>query len=501
MKSPFSVLLFSSILFAPLGVTVAAEPQTKPNIIYILLDDCGYGDLGCYGQKTLLTPNLDRLASEGMKFTRHYAGSTVCAPSRGTLMTGLHTGHSRIRGNGPSTLPDTDPNVVRLLKEAGYHTACIGKYGLGSPAPLDDPQRKGFDYFFGYVGTAHAHNFYTDFLVRNGAKVPLNNQIIPESVRKPDTGVATADGRKEWAPKLLADDVQSYLDERAKDPSKPFFLYYASNLPHANNEAGKNSPLGHGMETPSYGEFESRDWPAVEKGFASAMRFIDDDIGAILAKLKALSLDENTIVMLSSDNGPHREGGHDAEFFQSRGGLNGIKRDLTDGGIRVPFLVRWPTKIKPGMVSEHVSGFQDFLPTAAELAGAKVTAECDGISFLPTLFGNNPEQKAHPYLCWFFDEAGGRRALLKWPWKLIHLNTNSASDSKPTPVKKKSNDSNLFTVQLFNLETDPAEATNVASANPQIVAELTTQMQQAWRKPVPQSQGSKAKADSPVLSD
>jgi arylsulfatase A-like enzyme len=314
--------LLIALHFFASGTLDAAEParpQSKPNIIYILLDDVGYGDFGCYGQKTLRTPNVDRLASEGMKFTRHYAGSTVCAPSRGTLMTGLHTGHSHVRGNGPSHLPDTDLNVARLLKDAGYHTACIGKYGLGSPAPPDDPQKKGFDYFFGYVNTAHAHNFYTDFLVRNGVKVTLANRIIPGSGNKSDTGVATADGRKEWAPQLLAEDVQRHLAERAEHPNQPFFLLYALNLPHANNEAKADSPLGHGMETPGYGEFATRDWPAVEKGFASAIKFVDDEVGAVLARLKKLGLDENTIVMFSSDNGPHKEGGHDATFFQSSG--------------------------------------------------------------------------------------------------------------------------------------------------------------------------------------
>ena len=489
MKKRHSALLLVAPLLAPLAGLQAAEPakpQTKPNIVYILLDDAGYGDFGCYGQKTLRTPNVDRLASEGIKFTRHYAGSTVCAPSRCTLITGMHTGHSRIRGNGPSYLPDTDFTVARLFKDAGYHTACIGKYGLGSPAPLDDPQKKGFDYFFGYINTAHAHNFYTDFLVRNGVKVPLNNEIIPGSGNKSDTGVATADGRKQWAPQLLADDVQRHLAERAKNPSQPFFLLYALNLPHANNEARPNSPLGHGMETPSYGEFAESGWPDVEKGFASAMKFIDNDIGVIMTKLKALGLDENTVVMFSSDNGPHKEGGHDPEFFQSRGGLNGIKRDLTDGGVRVPFLVRWPGKIKPNTVSDHVSGFQDFLPTAADLASVKVTAECDGISFLPTLQGNNAQQKQHPYLCWYFNEAGGKNAVLKWPWKLVHLNTGATHK----PIESAKPDANKGTaaakplvVQLFNLETDPAEAKNVAAENPEKVKELEAIMKQAWRNP------------------
>jgi arylsulfatase A-like enzyme len=482
-------LLLSPLLFVPvtaIQAAVPAKPLAQPNIIYLLLDDLGYGDFGCYGQQTLRTPHVDRVAREGMKFTRHYSGSTVCAPSRGTLLTGLHTGHSRIRGNGPSHLPDADLNVARLLKDAGYHTACIGKYGLGSPAPLDDPQKKGFDHFFGYVATAHAHNFYTDFLVRNGGKVPLNNQLIPGSANKPDTGVATAEGRKEWAPQLLADDVQRYLAERAQAPGQPFFLYYALNLPHTNNEAGKDSPLGHGMETPDYGEFASRDWPAAEKGFARAMQFVDDQVGAVLARLEQLGLDENTIVMISSDNGPHQEGGHNPEFFHSRGGLKGIKRDLTDGGIRVPFLVRWPGRIKPGTVSDHVSGFQDFLPTAADLAGVKVAAETDGLSLLPTLLGKPAQQKTHPYLCWFFDEAGGKRAVLQWPWKLIQLNTGSVKqpdESVKSNARSQAAAAKPLVVQLFNLETDPAEAKNVAAENPQKVQALEAILKQAWRDP------------------
>jgi arylsulfatase A-like enzyme len=472
-KHIFWIYLLSLITcLGPQGVLGEVLSPMRPNIIYILLDDAGYGDVGCYGQKTLLTPNIDRLAAEGMKFTRHYSGSTVCAPSRCVLMSGMHTGHSGIRGNGPSHLPDTDQNVARVLKNAGYHTACIGKYGLGHPAPLDDPEKKGFDEFFGYVGTAHAHNFYTDFVVRNGQRVALENAIIPGSEKKPDTGVAKADGRKQWVPQLIADDVQRYLTERAKTPEQRFYLQYSLNLPHANNEASSSSPLGHGMETPSYGAFASKDWPDVSKGFASAMKFIDDEVGKILAQLKKSGLEENTIILFSSDNGPHSEGGHDAEFFNSNADLNGIKRDLTDGGIRVPFIVRWPGKIKPGSVSEHVSGFQDFLPTAADLACGSLAAECDGISLLPTLLGNTSQQKQHLYLPWFFDEAGGKRAILQWPWKLIHLSTQP----------KKSELSNSLTVQLFNLGTDPAELTNLATQNPDKVKELEGFMKQAWRE-------------------
>ena len=489
MKTRQLILPLVALLLAPLTTLRAAESaksSAKPNIVYILVDDAGYGDFGCYGQKTLLTPNVDKLASEGMKFTRHYAGAAVCAPSRCVLITGLDTGHCRVRANGPASIPDTDLTVARLLKDAGYLTACIGKYGLGMPLPLNDPQKKGFDYFFGYVDTAHAHNTFPTYLIRNGAKVPLDNQLIPGSEKKPGTGVATADGRKQWAPQLLAEDVQRYLDERAKDKSQPFFLYYTLNLPHANNEADETSPLGHGMETPSYGEFATRDWPDVEKGFASAMKFVDREVGSVMAKLKQLGLDENTIVMFSSDNGPHQEGGHHVAYFQSNDGLTGMKRDLTEGGVREPFIVCWPGKIKPGTVSEHVSGFQDVLPTAADLAGAKVTAECDGISFLPTLLGNNEQQRQHPYMFWYASEKGGKRSVLQWPWKLLHLNTGSSEssdESENSAAKKKPAAVKPLVVQLFNLESDPTESKNVAAENPELLKKLEAIMKQAWRDP------------------
>ncbi len=483
MKSPALLATLLLALLAPFSTLHAAQ-AARPNIIYILVDDAGYGDLGCYGQKMFTTPNLDRMAAEGMKFTRHYAGCTVCAPSRCVLLTGLHTGHSRIRGNGPGFVPDSDLTVPRLLKGAGYTTACIGKYGLGLPLPADDPNKKGFDHFFGYVDTAHAHNCYTDFLIRDGQRVPLNNDIIPGSGGKvAGTGVATREGRRQWAPQLLADDVQRWLDERGKEKGKPFFLYYALNLPHANNEAGKgNSPLGHGLESPGYGEFAGKDWPDVEKGFASVMRFVDDQVGAVLAKLKALGLDENTVVFFTSDNGPHEEGGHHVAFFQSNDGLTGKKRDLTEGGVREPFLARWPGKIKAGSVSGHVSGFQDFMPTAADIAGAKMDAACDGISFVATLLGKNAEQKQHPYLFWSFGEQGGKRSVLQWPWKLLHLNTG-ASDEAPKKAAKNNAAAKAMEVQLFNMEADPAEQKNVASENPAIVQRLEGLMQEAWRAP------------------
>ena len=474
------------MLLAPLAALHAADSSAlqKPNIIFILVDDAGYGDLGCYGQKMFITPNLDHLAAEGMKFTRHYAGCTVCAPSRCVLMTGLHTGHCRVRGNGPGFIPDTDLTVPKLLKDAGYATACIGKYGLGSPLPADDPNKKGFDHFFGYVDTAHAHNCYTTFLIRDGQRVALDNKLIPGTEKRPGMGVAAPDGRKQWAPQLLADDVQRWLDERGKQKAKPFFLYYALNLPHANNEAGNvQSPLGHGLETPGYGEFAGKDWPDVEKGFASMMRFIDDQVGAVLTKVKTLGLDENTIIFFTSDNGPHEEGLHHVAFFQSNDGLTGKKRDLTEGGLREPFIARWPGKIKAGSVSDYISGFQDFLPTAAELAGTGVTAACDGISVVPTLLAKGGEQKQHPYLFWNFLEEGGKQSVLQWPWKLIHLNTGIVDAAQNRAAKKNAREVKSMEVQLFNMATDPTEQNNVAVKNPKIVERLELLMKEAWLTP------------------
>jgi arylsulfatase A-like enzyme len=476
-------LMKSLFILTLLLLGTFAHAADKPNIIYILADDMGYGDAGCFGQKTLTTPNLDKMAAEGMKFTRHYAGCTVCAPSRCVLMTGLHTGHCRVRGNGEGHIPDDDLTVPKLLKTAGYHTACIGKYGLGKPLPLDDPQRKGFDEFFGYAGTSHAHNFYTKALIRNGKIVGLPNTVIPGTAKDAHdysdsdlvgTGVAPLDGRKAWVPQLIADDVQRYLGERAKT-KEPFFLYYAFNIPHANNEAGKNSPLGHGMESPDYGEFKDKDWPDAEKGFAQFMRFLDNEVGKVLSRLKELGLAENTLVMFSSDNGPHQEGGHKSDFFNSNGDFKGIKRDMTDGGIREPFIAWWPGKVKAGTVSEHVSGFQDLLPTLAELTSTKLTTETDGISFLPTLLGQTG-QPQHSHLYWAFNEQGGKLAVLKWPWKLIHLNTGSSetkTKGKPKPLEKL----------LYNLETDIGEENNLASEKPELVAELEKLMQSSYRAP------------------
>ena len=409
-----------SLLFLALFATVPLS--AKPNIIYILADDLGFGDLSCYGQTQLVTPNLDRLAEEGIRFTRHYAGNTVCSPSRAVLMTGMHAANSPIRGNRDGALPNHLDTLPKLLKKAGYHTACIGKWGLGNDIPLNDPNSKGFDEFFGYVDMYHAHNFFPEFLIRNGEKEPLPNMLFNEW-KEENRGNGIAEKQVVFAPHRLQEEVLSFLKSQpAKE--EPFFLYYALNMPHANNEAGKMPPRG--MEVPlgedgnaDYGKYAKESWPDQEKGFAQYITFIDNYVGEILASLDELGLAENTLVLFSSDNGPHAEGGHNPSHFDSNGDLRGIKRDLYEGGIRVPFIARWTGSIPAKRTTKFVCGFQDMIPTLCELAGTE-TPKTDGLSILPTLIneGNQPE---HDYLYWEYSTGleKGKIAILQNDWKLV----------------------------------------------------------------------------------
>ena len=422
------------------GVLRAETPRRKPNIIFILADDLGYGDLGCYGQQKIRTPNIDRLAAEGLRFTQCYAGSTVCAPSRCVLMTGLHTGRTRIRGNDLNPLLPEDVTVAEVLRAAGYATGLVGKWGLGEPDTTGVPNRQGFDSFFGYLNQRHAHNYYPDYLWRNEEKAPLANAVVK--------GVATK--RVQYAQDLFADEALAFV-ERSKD--KPFFLYYAVTIPHANNEAGKA-----GMEVPSDEPYSGQDWPQNEKNFAAMVTRLDTDVGRLMARLKALGLDDDTLVFFTSDNGPHREGGHNPDFFDSSGPLRGIKRDLYEGGIRVPMIVRWPGVVPAGKTSDHVWAFWDFLPTAARLAGAETPTGLDGLSVLPALGGE--EAPAHEYLYWEFHEKGGKRAVRMGDWKAVHLATKGKTE-------------------LYNLRDDLGETRDVAAAHPDIVARLEAVMESA----------------------
>ena len=438
-----------------IGLLASWTSAATPNIVLILADDLGYGDLSCFGQPTLKTPNLDRMATEGMRFTQHYAGSTVCAPSRCALLTGLHTGHCRIRGNAMgSILTDADVTIAQLLKKAGYATGCVGKWGVGAPPPLNDPKLRGFDYFYGYISMWHAHNFYPEFVICNGKKVALRNEV-PENEKWTDgRGVATR--RIDYVPELVTKEALRFVE---KNKDRPFFLYFAMNVPHANNEAGKK-----GMEVPDWGEFALKDWPDPEKGFASMIRNIDADVGKVLKKLEDLGLEDNTLVIFTSDNGPHQEGGHMADHFDSNGPLRGIKRDVYDGGVRVPMIARWPGKVPAGKTSDHISAFWDMLPTFCELAGTEVPGKTDGISIVPTLLGQPEKQKQHDYLYWEFYEKGGRIAVRLGEYKGVRMNVTKNPNAP---------------IELYKVPDDLGEQQNIAADHPELVARIEKIMKEA----------------------
>jgi arylsulfatase A-like enzyme len=423
----------------PSFVPGGAASEGKPNIVFILADDLGYGDLGCYGQQKIRTPNIDGLAAEGTRYTQYYAGSTVCAPSRCALMTGLHTGHCLIRGNLKVNLRPEDITVARVLKEAGYATGLAGKWGLGHEGSTGVPTRQGFDYFFGYLDQHHAHNYWPTFLVRNEERVKLKN-VVPNEGKY---GQGVASERAQYSDDLIHQEGLSFIE---RNREKPFFLYLAYTLPHANNEAGKM-----GMEIPDYGEFKDKDWPEPEKGFAAMVTRLDRHVGDVLRKLKELGIAGNTIVFFASDNGAHKEGGHDPSFFASSGPLRGTKRDMTEGGIRVPMIVRWPGRVAAGATSDAVWCNWDLLPTAAELAGARAPEKLDGISAVGILLGR--AAPAREYLYWEFFELGFDQAVRMGDWKGIRNGVDGP-------------------VQLYNLKEDLGEKSNVAVQYPEIVARI-----------------------------
>lgn len=417
----------------------------KPNIIFILADDLGYGDLGCYGQQKIKTANIDKLAAEGVRFTHFYAGSTVCAPSRCALMTGLHTGHGWIRGNANVALRPGDLTVAELLKDAGYHTGLIGKWGLGDEHTSGVPQRKGFDEFVGYLDQTHAHDYYTTYLWRYDPQTGFEGrELLSENLG----------GKKVlYTHDLFTTAALNFV--RINKPEQhnhfqPFFLYLAYTIPHANNEEARRS--GNGMQVPSDAPYSKESWPQTEKNKAAMITRLDTDVGRLMEQLKKLRIDEETIVFFSSDNGSHKEGGVDPKFFESSGPLRGIKRDLFEGGIRVPMIVRWPGRIKAGQMSDLVWAFWDFLPTAAEIVGARAPAKIDGISMLPALLGR-PQTNQHAFLYWEFHEQGFKQAARMGQWKAIRL--------KPAEP-----------LMLFDLKTDPGEKTNVAAQYPDVVAKI-----------------------------
>lgn len=426
-----------------------AQGTRKPNIIFILADDLGYGDLGCYGQKKIKTPNIDKLAKQGMRFTQFYAGSTVCAPSRCTLMTGLHTGHCLVRGNARVPLRPTDVTVANILKGLGYVTGLIGKWGLGEAGSTGVPTKQGFDYFFGYLNQHHAHNYYPDFLWRNEEKVPLPNVV-------PKDNVATK--RQVYSHDLFMKEAKEFI---RKNKNRPFFLYLALTIPHANNERGR--ALGNGMEVPSDAPYSKENWPQPQKDHAAMITYMDKDLGELMDLLTELNLDDNTIIFFTSDNGPHQEGGANPNFFNSSGGLRGFKRSLHEGGIRVPLIVRWTGKIRPGSETNHMAAFWDFLPTAVDLAGGKIPQGIDGQSFLPTLLGKKQDQPKALY--WEFHERGFAQGARMGKWKAVRKNQKN--------------------IQLYDLEKDLHEDNDIAARHPEVVARFEAYFE-SERIPSPQ---------------
>jgi arylsulfatase A-like enzyme len=447
----FAIALGATLLLTSIAGMVLADD--RPNLIFVLADDLGYGELGSYGQKVIETPNLDRMAVEGMRFTHFYAGATVCAPSRSVLMTGLHHGHTRVRGNAKKDLsvqslkPD-DITVPKVLQSAGYRTSLVGKWGLGDVGNAETglPRRQGFDEFFGYLNQNHAHNHFPDYLWRNESKELLPNDRVP---------VGDSEGGYARKPKAYADDL--FTDEALRfveaNRDRPFFLYLSLVAPHANNERTKE--LGDGTEVPDLGPYADKKWPTQDKGQAAMITRMDGHVGRLLDKLRETGLDKKTLVIFTSDNGPHNESKHDLTRFSPSGPFTGIKRSLTDGGIRVPFIAWWPESIKAGSVSKHVGYFGDWMATAAELSKASPPASTDSISFVPTLRGNDSDQKSHEFLYWEFHEGGFKQAALyQGRWKGIR----SGGPTAP--------------VALYDQLNDIEEKKNVAKEHPEIAATI-----------------------------
>lgn len=448
-------------LLSILGCAVSAVAADRPNLIWIMADDLGYGELGCYGQRKIATPHLDRMANEGMRFTHFYAGATVCAPSRSVLMTGLHHGHTRVRGNAGQSNPAAqalradDTTIARILQQAGYRTALIGKWGLGDvgAAATGLPGRQGFDEFFGYLNQHHAHNHYPSYLWRNEDRVTLPNKVT--AVGAHGGGYATE--AVQFADDLFADAAIKFVSEN-KD--RPFFLYWSMVIPHANNE--RTRVLKNGAQVPDLGDYAQTDWPDPDKGHAAMIARMDGYVGRMLSQLGRLGLAEKTLVIFTSDNGPHNESNHSLSRFQPSGPFSGIKRSLTDGGIRVPLIAWWPGHVKAETVSDHVGYFGDWMATAAELTGANMPPGCDSISFAPTLVGKASSQAQHEFLYWEFHEGGFKQAALyQGRWKGIR------SGSSDAPVR------------LYDQVTDPGERTNVADQQPEIATKISNYLMQA----------------------
>lgn len=430
-------LLLSLLLIAPLAA--------KPNIIYIITDDLGYADLSCYGQKHFTTPHIDKLAASGIRFTRHYSGATVCAPSRASLMTGKDGGHAAIRGNGAFSLPDGEITVAEIASEAGYNTAMIGKSCVtGNTQTPETVLSSGFGYFYGTTDHKDGHFRYPEFVYRNTEKIEFPGNKLHEGTH--------------YDANLYTQEALGYIAKQ--DAAKPFFMVLSYPIPHASviapeEELKEARPLVKD-EVASGKNGRYTVTPEVKANYIGMMKLLDDAIGSVVAQLEKQGLLEDTLIMFTSDNGPHFEGGYKPELLDSNGPLRGGKRDLYEGGIRVPFIASWPAAIKAGGTSDHPSAFWDFLPTVCELIGGTAPENIQGISFAPTLTGKGEQQK-HGYLYWEFHEQGIRRAIQTGDWKLVQYNL-----SKPDET----------TTELYDIGKDIGETKDLSKENPEKTAEL-----------------------------
>jgi arylsulfatase A len=452
------------------GYNLFAQHRELPNVIYIYADDMGYGELGCYGQQKIRTPNLDKLAADGMRFTQHYASETVCAPSRCMLMTGKDAGHSYIRGNyemggfqddkegGQMPLPEGTFTIAKLMKQAGYATAAIGKWGLGMVNTTGDPQRMGFDYFYGYLDQKQAHNYYPTHLWENGHWDTLHNHYIqvhkPLPKGAPDSAFDYYKGQ-DYSVTKMAEKALTFIRTHQH---QPFFLYLPFTTPHVSLQAPEEAVqeyLGQFQEQPYYGEKGYAPCKYPLSTYAAMITYMDKQVGRIITLLDELGLSKNTIVMFSSDNGPTFDvGGENSEFFNSAGGLRGRKEDLYEGGIREPFIVKWPGRVQPGGTSDLISAQFDLMATLSDLTGSRAWKN-DGISYLPTLLGHTSKQVHHPYLYWEYPEKGGQVAIRMDRYKGVRSNM----------IKD-----NHAPWEVYDLQADPSESKDISATHPELVS-------------------------------
>lgn len=462
-----TITFSASLLLAAPFVHAETNKEKQPNIVFILADDLGYGDLSCYGQEKFMTPNIDRLAQSGMRFTQCYSGTTVSAPSRSCLLTGTHSGHTPVRGNmelepeGQFPLPADARTIFEVMKEAGYKTSAFGKWGLGFIGSTGDPKNQGCDTFFGFNCQLLAHSYYPDHLWDNDKRVELK-----------DNNLNVQYGQGTYSQDLIHQKALEYIDNMNAD--EPFFLWYPTILPHAELIVPEDSIIqkfrGQFPEKPFKGTEPGN--PAFRKGgycsqfyphatFAAMVYRLDVYVGQIVQKLKEKGLYDNTIIIFSSDNGPHKEGGADPDFFNSNGIYRGYKRDLYEGGIRVPMIVSWPGHVEAGTETDFMCSFWDLMPTFEAILQPKAKLpQRDGVSLLPLLEGKKGQQE-HDFLYFEFQEMNGRQAVRKGPWKLLHLNVRS--------------DNSRY--ELYNLASDPSERHNLIDQYPEKAAELKAIME------------------------